>query len=106
MNSRSTVEILGVRVYLDAMPKLDAAPSCHPAEQTPRGHSLSGMLATCAKAFGFTVEQLVSPSHSHSLVAARREFAHEARRGGYSFPEIGRALRRHHTTIMHLVETK
>jgi chromosomal replication initiation ATPase DnaA len=103
MNTRTTVEILGVKVYIPAAP----AP-CAPLKWQPspgaRAGGLAAILDSCSAAFGFTVHELAGPSHSRALVAARREFAREARRQGYSFPEIGRALGRHHTTIMHLVK--
>ena len=39
------------------------------------------------------------------MVAARREIAVEAREQSFSYPKIGRALNRDHTSVRHLVVT-
>jgi chromosomal replication initiation ATPase DnaA len=55
---------------------------------------------------GVTVEQIQAKDNSVKIVAVRRKIALEARSKHYSFPQIGAALRRHHTTIISLVQSK
>ena len=38
------------------------------------------------------------------LVDLRAEIARRARLAGFSFPQIGRAMNRHHTSVMHLLK--
>jgi len=57
-----------------------------------------------ARRADLTPEMLRSPCNRASRVKVRREIAVKARAMGYSFPEIGRALHRHHTTIVYLVK--
>lgn len=59
--------------------------------------------AGCA-ATGTTPEEIRRGGRSTRRVLARRLFiAGKMRVEGYSFPEIGRALGRHHTSIMAMV---
>lgn len=46
---------------------------------------------------------VINGPQTASLVRVRQEFSVEAHKLGYSFPEIGRAINRHHTSIVHLV---
>ena len=66
---------------------------------------LRNLLFLAARDHGVLIEELVGRSHSRRLVEVRRAFAKTARECGYSFPTIGRALNRHHTTVMNLVAT-
>lgn len=50
------------------------------------------------------VDRVIKKCNERAMVAVRREIAIKARAAGFSFPEIGRALNRHHTTILHLVK--
>jgi chromosomal replication initiation ATPase DnaA len=54
---------------------------------------------------GISSQLLVSRSNEAHLVAARSLFAVKARNKNLSYPQIGRILRRHHTTVMHGVRT-
>lgn len=54
---------------------------------------------------GFTLKQLQGPGKGPRLIAARHGLMWVLRRRlGMSYTEIGLALRRHHTTVMHGVE--
>lgn len=44
---------------------------------------------------------LVSPKRAPMLIAARKDFIIKAKQAGYSFPVIGRAIRRHHATALY-----
>jgi chromosomal replication initiation ATPase DnaA len=66
---------------------------------------LESLLRLASEATGCTVEELVSPDQHSTLVHARRLFVAAARRKGFSYPEIGRALHRHHSTIIRLTRT-
>jgi hypothetical protein len=48
--------------------------------------------------------QIVGASKQPRYVRARRMFAVLARKRGASLPEIGRMLKRHHTTVMNLLK--
>jgi len=60
-----------------------------------------------ASRHGLTVDEMIGRSKMHALVRARREFAIEAKKFGFTMKEIGRYLGgRDHTTVMHLIRTK
>jgi chromosomal replication initiation ATPase DnaA len=50
-----------------------------------------------------SIKRLRSASRSTKIVRVRWAIARAARQRGYSYPTIGRALNRDHTTIMHAV---
>jgi len=54
-----------------------------------------------AKLHGYTVEDILSQRKSKSLVAARRECVVKMRSKGYSTTQIGRIMKRDHSTICH-----
>lgn len=43
-------------------------------------------------------------NHS-ALVDVRRRIVKQAREAGFSLPQIGRAINRHHTSVLHLSRT-
>ncbi len=62
------------------------------------------LMGQICEAMGVSVRDLRSKRKSKPLVmAARVQFAICAREQGYSYPEIGMALARHHTTVMHML---
>jgi chromosomal replication initiation ATPase DnaA len=67
---------------------------------------LSNLLSSVANRNGLTVEELLERDNSPSLVKVRRQFAAEAHAKGFSLPEIGRVLHRHHTTVLNLLNGK
>ena len=50
-------------------------------------------------------ERVIQASKSQPLCDSRRIVAAHLRKRGYSLPEIGRELNRHHTTIIHLLRS-
>jgi chromosomal replication initiation ATPase DnaA len=54
---------------------------------------------------GVTIIQMRAKDNRWRLVEARRKVAVRARQQAISYPKIGAALQKHHTTVMHLVET-
>lgn len=66
---------------------------------------LATLLLEAASIADVTVDEMLSKSHSATLVHARRIFVQFARDHGYSYPQIGRALHRHHTTVISLAKT-
>lgn len=58
--------------------------------------------AGCA-ATGTTPAALRASDHAPPMVARRAFIAAKMRREGYSYPVIGKALGRHHTTVMNLL---
>lgn len=66
---------------------------------------LATLLLEAAGVGGVSVDEMLSKSHSATLVHARRVFVQFARDQGFSYPQIGYALHRHHTTVIHLAKT-
>lgn len=98
-----TVKLFGILVRV---PPIVVPPPALPAPPPPPaavGAQLRELLIATCEAFGYTYQELTGPVRSKMIVSARREFARVARERGYSLPEIGRALRRHHTTILSLL---
>lgn len=62
---------------------------------------LTPLLDLAAHAFGVSRQQLVGPSRADGLSAFRQVAMAAARRLGTSFPMIGRAFERDHTTVVH-----
>lgn len=54
-----------------------------------------------AMAHGLTVQDLTGPDRHRPIVRVRWRAMAEMRREGYSLPQIGRALKRDHTTIIY-----
>ncbi len=52
-----------------------------------------------------SVDQIRDKNNQPKIVDARRRVAVIARREGISYPKIAGAIRKHHTTVMHLVNT-
>jgi hypothetical protein len=66
---------------------------------------LASLVVEGARKFNVSVKWLRSESRMEELIACRHWIATEARRRGFSYPQIGRALNRDHTTIMHTVKS-
>jgi hypothetical protein len=54
---------------------------------------------------GFLLSQLTGLCHDPALVSARRIFAKRAQLMGFSYSQIGKALCRHRSSVIHLVRT-
>jgi len=64
----------------------------------------AAIIKLCAERFGFSVSEILSGRRRRPLTRARQAamwISHEAT--ARSFPELGRAFRRDHTTIMHAI---
>jgi chromosomal replication initiation ATPase DnaA len=70
---------------------------------TPRQANLLQVEAI-AKAHCFTLEDILGPRKFKPLVAVRRKCAVMLREKGHTMKEIGRILRRDHTTIVHALQ--
>ncbi len=55
---------------------------------------------------GVTLARMRSKVRHAEVVAARRTFSKRAVDMGFSYPQIGRFLGKHHTTILHLARTE
>lgn len=53
--------------------------------------------------FGHTLAKITAPGRDPAIVRLRQRIAFIAHHAGYSYPRIGRALDRHHSTIIHAV---
>ena len=59
-----------------------------------------------AENHGMSLDDILGRSHKKEIVAARREVAFFlVCIMGKSYPEAGRVMNRHHTTVMNLVDT-
>ena len=52
------------------------------------------------------IDAVIARSNTPRAVEVRREIAIRARSAGYSLPQIGRVLQRHHTTILNLIQPR
>jgi hypothetical protein len=68
-------------------------------------HELAEFVVQTAKHFNIGVKTLRSSSKTDELVKCRQRIAVIARKSGYSYPVIGRALNRDHTTICYAVNS-
>ena len=66
-------------------------------------HDPDVMLYQMCHELGVSVWRVRSRSRDRKLVMVRRDIAHRLREAGHSFPAIGKALNRDHTSIMHLL---
>ena len=62
------------------------------------------LIVQVAQEYKLTAAELISPNNSPLCVVPRRVVAKLAREFRYSYPEIGKAMHRHHTTVMNLVK--
>lgn len=62
-------------------------------------------LQTICTNLGVDVAEVLGPSRAQSVVAIRRKVVVRLRELGWSYPEIGALLGRHHTSIMYLAKT-
>jgi chromosomal replication initiation ATPase DnaA len=72
----------------------------------PMPPSLKKILYEVARAHNLSIPELVGSARPRYKVSARREFVYRARKEtNKSFPQIGRAIGRDHTTAIHLFQT-
>jgi len=86
--------------YMDADDIAAAQEVVHPRIAIRR------MAAEVSEITSISVATLYGPSRQSSHCRARELLCYMAHRTGYSFPEIGAALARHHTTVMHAVNNE
>lgn len=72
-------------------------------QSKPELSLLEALLEKTAEAYGFTAQDLRGESHERQQVNARRYFCWRANELGFSSPQIGRVLHRHHTSVLHLL---
>lgn len=70
------------------------------ADVPPR---LARITVRAAAAHGLTLATLRSDSRKRPLFRCRQSVATQARKEGFSFPQIGRALNRDHSTVIYAV---
>ena len=70
---------------------------------TPRQSNML-QIEAIAKAHCFTLEDILGPRKFKQLVAVRRKCIVMLRQKGYSTTEIGRIMRRDHSTIVHALK--
>ena len=51
-----------------------------------------------------SLKELIEGGNHRALVDIRMRIAYRAREAGYSLSQIGRALNRHHTSVLHLLK--
>lgn len=67
-------------------------------------HGLAEIVVATCSVTGHTVRAIRSDCRKRPLVIVRRKISLAARDAGFSFPQIGRALNRDHSTIIHSVK--
>lgn len=73
---------------------------------THQGEMLRDTIDLTALSYGVRKSDILGTSRSRELVQARREIWKHLREQGWSYPRIGRAFNRDHTTILHGVRAK
>ena len=68
-------------------------------------HGLAELVVLVCNQVGRSLRSIRADGQHRDGARIRRQIALEARWQGYSYPAIGRALNRDHSTIMHLVKT-
>lgn len=71
----------------------------------PIDRQIIGIMEAVSEETQVSIATMRQKNNSPSVVHARRRVAVMARRYGISYPKIGAALCKHHTTILHLVKT-
>lgn len=69
----------------------------------PEFRDLAELRIHVALDHGVTCDQFMYKSNAKVFVNARRDFALRARKAGYSFSVIARFLKKHHTTVISMV---
>lgn len=97
--------IIANRKYLKALMKLIvAAPVVRVVRPPFTPDALRIILDDVTAEYGVSLRQLQGKCRKRHLVVARRVVALRARDKGCSYPQIGRALNRDHTTILHHIQ--
>lgn len=65
--------------------------------------TMAEIITRVCEVHGYPVERVLARDNSQSMVSVRMEIIVEARRQNYSLPQIGAALNKHHTTVLHLL---
>jgi len=71
-------------------------------EEIPQDNLLKLRRNIC-KTTGLSLAELMGRCRKAHLVSARRIFAKKAQQMGFSYPQIGKAICRHHSSVIHLV---
>lgn len=71
---------------------------------TGRRDRMEVILQEEARRAGFTPAEVLEKDNRRELVEIRRRVAVRARRFGYSLPQIGNVLKRHHTSVLSLLK--
>lgn len=60
--------------------------------------------AHAAETYTVTIRLILSSSHAANVSAARLQVMRFLRDRGYSYPQIGKVFRMHHTSVMHALK--
>ena len=83
---------------------LTRAADRHVASLPTRREATTELTLETAERHGVTVAEMLSPSRASHLVEARRDLAFALRARAWSYPRIGKLMKRDHTTIMALLK--
>lgn len=105
MHGQPAVWVLLVLPAEEALMFFDLAPAYIPRNQKPRFNAVNirEFVNQRALYFGFNGDVIRSPSRFSEHVQVRARISEELRDMGYSLPSIGRALCRHHSSILSLL---
>lgn len=74
-------------------------------KKTKRKHGIDSIVHEALDHYSVSYDELFTKLREPRIVDAKRAICWIAKRVGYSLPEIGRKLKRHHTTILSHIET-
>ena len=83
-----------------SLAKSQSIPRAQPVRNKTR---LETILETISDVTGISEDRIVNGGNTRDMVRARKQIAIIARQEGFSYAQIGGLLKRHHTTIVHLV---
>lgn len=66
--------------------------------------SSAQIIARVAALHDLAIDDITGPARSGPICTARRQAARELRDRGLSFPRIGKALNRHHATVLRILQ--
>ena len=70
-------------------------------EDIPERTTIRAIIRDASVLTGIPVPDIIGHKRTKEFVRVRQAVMWEARRQGYSLPQIGRALNRDHTTVIH-----
>lgn len=103
----ATIKVMG-KVILELMARVRALERPHHRRKSTAVNdpmimveSVKGLVRAAAISSGLTEADILGPSRQRFVCTARQWVMFEAQAAGFTLPQIGRVLKRDHTTVLH-----